>query len=242
MDSLDSRFCCPAGRLEPVRELLFFCGRSVCSFSAYRIHCLTWLDVLEVEVKDGMVLTEPRFESRTCKCQFRWTKLDKFIPREHCARCDLITCLPFTVPTTYLQYSIHTSSWLEKQGSLFRQIFQYQATQGTEYCKRRLVLLIARRRSPPNIAQGRRQQQDAGVALESFSSDSRLLQCSADADAGSVACLSDWLVLPWAWHRRLQLVQSLAWPQAPTTLFHTTRTAHLCQGRAWLCMRSTIVK
>jgi hypothetical protein len=106
-------------------------------------------------------------------------------------------------------------------------------------------LLIARRRSPPNIAQGRRQQQDAGVALESFSSDSRLLQCSADADAGSVACLSDWLVLPWAWHRRLQLVQSLAWPQAPTmsaTLLHTTRAAHLCQGRAWLCMRSTIVK
>ena len=87
MDSLDSRFCCPAGRLEPVRELLFFCGRSVCSFSAYRIHCLTWLDVLEVGVTDGMVLTEPRFESRTCKCQFRWTKLDKFIPREHCARC-----------------------------------------------------------------------------------------------------------------------------------------------------------
>ena len=101
MDSLDSRFCCPAGRLEPVRELLFFCGRSVCSFSAYRIPCLTWLDVLEVEVKDGMVVTEPRFESYTCKCQFCWTKLDKFIPREHCARRDLIRWLPFTVPTTY---------------------------------------------------------------------------------------------------------------------------------------------
>ena len=106
-------------------------------------------------------------------------------------------------------------------------------------------LLIARRRSPPNIAHGQRLQQDAGVALESFSSDSRLLQCSADADAGSAACLSDWLVSPWAWRRRLQLVQSLAWPQAPTmsaTLLHTTRAAHLCQGRAWLCMRSTIVK
>jgi hypothetical protein len=200
------------------------------------------LDVLEVEVKDGMVVTEPRFESRTCKCQIRWTKLDKTSSSPVSTEHDAISshCLPLTVPTTVLHSHLfmagqtefpiatdHPISTPSRNGVL-------QAATG---------LLIARRRSPPNIAHGQRQQQYAGVALESFSSDSRLLQCSADADAGSVSCLSDWLVPPWAWLRRLQLVQSLAWPQAPTmsaTLLHTTRTAHLRQGRAWLCMRARL--